>query len=788
MNDERPKINRQHREVSRWSVTIGDWLFVRRSGEAALALAAGLLAVLLLGLAYSRAWPQTLDVGARDDRFVAGFNAIEDFGGRLVRWTDGDATIALPRPPDGRPAMLSLTLLNSRPEGSPAPQVALSADGQPLGVFEVTRTLGSSGVQTYRLLIPGGVRFGWATRIRIQSDTITLPNDPRTLGVVVDRAMLAPLGSGPALPPIWLICWGALLGGLSYGFARSIGLHRALAWALAVLAAALLAIGVAARPLETLPFVQRVALLPGLGCAGIWLARLLAPPVLIADDRRSTTAEPRSPRWSAADGRRVRGADLPIYLGVFWWMGPIWQLVETADGAKNVTPAPTTMWIGGALALGLLGLAGWYGLRGRALAPVQRTSAIRRAALALFIGAALAHLAYMIWFAFQRSGPDFWILFRGARDWTRGGSLYDLDAVINNHFGKVVKVPPFYEMLFVPFVFQDGERILFFHRALNVILLGATGLAWCRMWGLRAASALGAGTLILLNFRPITDTIAYGQIDLALLFTLTLALWALRSDRDLLAGGLVALGTLFKIYPVLLLAYFVAKRRWRGLAGFALGMLLMNGVALAIMGWEMHRIYLFEVLPRIGGTTSWVENQTISGFLARFSISPRDGVIFHNRPIELLGLGLGALAGLLACVLTLRPARSNSTIHALQYSQFALAMVLAVPAAWMHYETLLFLPFAALLVHARDHRIGLTRAALLAISFALAAYGNQWSYYDGTVMGVLTVLGVSYKFYGMLLLGGVLATTLLEGWAPSWQDVASALPGRRDAPGSAPSV
>ena len=88
MNDERPKINRQHREVSRWSVTIGDWLFVRRSGEAALALAAGLLAVLLLGLAYSRAWPQTLDVGARDDRFVAGFNAIEDFGGRPRRVGD----------------------------------------------------------------------------------------------------------------------------------------------------------------------------------------------------------------------------------------------------------------------------------------------------------------------------------------------------------------------------------------------------------------------------------------------------------------------------------------------------------------------------------------------------------------------------------------------------------------------------------------------------------------------------------------------------------------------------
>ena len=104
-------------------------------------------------------------------------------------------------------------------------------------------------------------------------------------------------------------------------------------------------------------------------------------------------------------------------------------------------------------------------------------------ALGLFVVAALAHLAYMIWFAFQRQGPDFWILFKGARDWARGGSLYDLDAIIENHFGHVFKVPPFYGMLFLPFVFQDGEQILFFHRIINVILLSATAMVWFRMWG-----------------------------------------------------------------------------------------------------------------------------------------------------------------------------------------------------------------------------------------------------------------------------------------------------------------
>src|SRR5690349_5966717 len=213
--DERRRTNDQ-RGAAPFVVRPSSFVLNWRS-DLVLALLAGLLAVLLLALAYARAWPLAIDIGTRDDRFVAGFNATEDFGGRLVRWTNGDATVALPRPPDGRPALLSITLLNSRPEGSLAPHVVLSADGRPLAVRDVNRTPGASGIQTYHVPLPGGIRFDWATRIRIQSDTITLPNDPRPLGVVVDRVALTPL-DGLRWPSIWLLCWGMLLGALFYAF------------------------------------------------------------------------------------------------------------------------------------------------------------------------------------------------------------------------------------------------------------------------------------------------------------------------------------------------------------------------------------------------------------------------------------------------------------------------------------------------------------------------------------------------------------------------------------------
>ena len=322
-------------------------------------------------------------------------------------------------------------------------------------------------------------------------------------------------------------------------------------------------------------------------------------------------------------------------------------------------------------------------------------------------------------------------------------------------------------MLFIPFVTMDGLTVLLGHRIMNTLLIVATALIWLRMWRIPFVSLSAASLLIVFNFRPLADTLAYGQIDLVLLFLLTLALWALRSGRDTAAGALVALGALFKIYPILLLAFFVVKGHWRALIGFAAGMAVCNGIAIAVIGWNEHLIYLIQVLPNIGGTTSWVENQTISGFLARLTDSPRNATIYQNEMVRLLGTFLSAVVSLAVCVLALRPTSRDSTGYALQYSMFLLLMVLASPAAWMHYETLLVVPFAALILHLRERSVSLPYATLLALSFALIAYGNQWSFYDGTIHGILTIAGVSYKFYGMLLLGGVLAFEALREPAPA---------------------
>jgi alpha-1,2-mannosyltransferase len=656
----------------------------------------------------------------------------------------------------------------------------------------------------YRLLLPPQDRAWWGLSVTLESTTVRPPTDRRDLGFVLVEAGLSATDGFPVLSPQWQIAQFLRPGGLpllppwwqlaafllgstaTYGFFRGIGAARWLAWLFAAALVALVAWFLVERPMEIAPYTMRLAGLCGLG-------GLLGLATLRLREHHNTTS------W-------LPFLKLLILMGIAYWLMPIYQLVMTADGVRYVAPYPPTLWIAGGgaalLAVGLTFLADSGRLHQwqRLVVVVLALAALARlfimlefvmdnsgvAVLTLGMGllwvaasyrlplwsipiTGLLTVAVVVLLASQfdpwqgRGGPDFWILFKGARNWFRGGSLYDLKAVHENHFGHVFKVPPFYGMLFLPFVQQDGLTILFWHRIINMLLLSAILLILLRSFAIRLVSPMGAALLLVFAMRAVADTVAFGQIDILLLLLLTLALVASRRGSDGLAGAAIALGTLFKLYPVLLLAFFLVKRQWRGFVGFAVAMLVCNGIALLVMGWEMHRVYLFEVIPNIGGGTSWVENQTLNGFLSRIFASDITSTIYEHPIVTMatyIGFGVAVVAAML---LSLRRAERTSARYAIQFALYVVLMVFVVPAAWMHYQTILILPFVAVLLSAWEGGgFPRWRAALVALAYGLIAYGNQWSFYLGDIMGGLTVFGVSFKFYGMLLLLTAMVACVVE--------------------------
>jgi glycosyl transferase family 87/WD40 repeat protein len=96
---------------------------------------------------------------------------------------------------------------------------------------------------------------------------------------------------------------------------------------------------------------------------------------------------------------------------------------------------------------------------------------------------------------------------------------------------------------------------------------------------------------------PLRVNFLFGQYYVLLLFLLTLACWLYICQKRFLAGIAVGFATGLKVFPALYLLYFLRKRDLKAFAGGVLGFLSTAVVSIYAFGWELHRVYLFQVLP-----------------------------------------------------------------------------------------------------------------------------------------------------------------------------------------------
>jgi hypothetical protein len=130
---------------------------------------------------------------------------------------------------------------------------------------------------------------------------------------------------------------------------------------------------------------------------------------------------------------------------------------------------------------------------------------------------------------------------------------------------------------------------------INLLLLVGIG------WMLKRMTALRGRQVALVIFAavvPLRTNFGFGQQHLLLLFVLTIAAWLYFQRRDLAAGVVLSAAAALKLYPAMLALLFLRKRRWRALAGLALGSVGVALLAVALFGWEPMRVYAREILPR----------------------------------------------------------------------------------------------------------------------------------------------------------------------------------------------
>jgi Glycosyltransferase family 87/WD40-like Beta Propeller Repeat len=159
-------------------------------------------------------------------------------------------------------------------------------------------------------------------------------------------------------------------------------------------------------------------------------------------------------------------------------------------------------------------------------------------------------------------------------------------------------------------------------------------------WMLRTMTGLSYRRIALAIFLsfPLHRNLLYGQFYVLLLLLITAACFSYLRGYRVLAGALVALAAACKVFPLLLLVFFLQRRDWRALTSGVITGVSTVAISIAVFGLNAHRTWLQEILPWVmhgEGLGSYTTTASISGvlhclFLAEPQWNPHP---WHDSPL-----------------------------------------------------------------------------------------------------------------------------------------------------------
>ncbi len=297
--------------------------------------------------------------------------------------------------------------------------------------------------------------------------------------------------------------------------------------------------------------------------------------------------------------------------------------------------------------------------------------------------------------------------------------------------------PPLFAILMVPFAVVPTFWAALAWYGLSVVLVIST-VKMCASLVRETLHFRGDPLALyalppLLVLFPLMSALARGQTTPVLLWLVTAGLVCAWKGQDMRGAMCLAGGILLKVFPIVLLAYFVWRRRWRlvlaTLVGVAVGVFIIPA---AVYGGHRNIDYLKAWVNVIGKPALEAEseradnplygqllssqlprNQSLSAVLTRLTGNPR---------ARWIGMAVGVImAGVI--LLVGRRAGASNEIYVL--SAVVVWMLLIPPVSWSHYFMLLLLPLTVLVAVAISAGDGTMRrgAGVMLALFAILALG-----------------------------------------------------------------
>jgi glycosyl transferase family 87 len=123
--------------------------------------------------------------------------------------------------------------------------------------------------------------------------------------------------------------------------------------------------------------------------------------------------------------------------------------------------------------------------------------------------------------------------------------------------------------------------------------------------------AIAVASAASLGYQPLAQALQLGQATILVLFLLLLAPWLLRRDHPGLAGATIALAAFIKISPIVLLAYFLLRGRWRVVLGAAVTAGLLCVAIISVVGLQGF-FAMRQILANDGAESIKFQNQSLA--------------------------------------------------------------------------------------------------------------------------------------------------------------------------------
>jgi hypothetical protein len=317
--------------------------------------------------------------------------------------------------------------------------------------------------------------------------------------------------------------------------------------------------------------------------------------------------------------------------------------------------------------------------------------------------------------------------------------------------GSAANYPPLFYLLMQPWVLVPFRgAVILWLLASQACLFGA--LALCvRRFGPPTAAGVAALLFVSLNYQPLVENLALGQINVVLLFLVTLAWWGLRAGRPWIAAASVALCPFIKVQfgLLLLLLWWMRQRRILGRALLLIAVGL--GLGALLLGPAHHAAYVRCVIAASGSILSWTANLSLAATAHRVL-----GVLGQQWHLaDLLTLAVdGALLVVLGRTIP-RSAPSASPALDWAWALGVTAIPLLSPLTEEHHLVILLFPLSLLLLKFSEGRN--SSADMLLLLVIVLLLGSRYSLEQFPVFsrGVLALLATG-KLFGTACLAWLL--------------------------------